>query len=398
MNASVTKRTLAALGVLLALCLGLWWGGHPSQLPSFLRSVFVANPHDVVIDEALSDIQADYYRPVGRGGLINGAVAGAVASLADPYASYETPQQFNSFNNPSPQKFSGVGITVLPSSAEITIESVLPGSPAARAGRHIGDQITSVDGRTVAALGSQRAVNAIHGRVGSSVTLGIRRGTRSLRFTIRRAVIEAPLVTGTLERYRGIALGVIDLPTFDVPGIHAQVAQTLESLLGRHVKGIVLDLRYNPGGLVSEAQLVVSMFLSKGVIVTTRGRTQTTDVISATGHAIAPTIPLVVLVNRDTASAAEIATGALQDHHRAVIVGTRTYGKGVFQEIQPLSNGGAIVVTVGQYYLPDGQNLGAGGLRRGPGIKPNVLVSAAPTATTDPQLAAALRILAARAH
>ena len=109
------------------------------------------------------------------------------------------------------------------------------------------------------------------------------------------------------------------------------------------------------------------MFLAHGVIVTTRGRTQPTQMLSATGHPIAPTIPLAVLVNRDTASAAEIATGALQDHHRAVIVGTRTYGKGVFQEIQPLSNGGAIVITVGQYYLPDGQNLGAGGLRRGPG-------------------------------
>jgi carboxyl-terminal processing protease len=398
MTATVTKRALAALGVLLVLCLGLWWGGHPSHLPGFARSLFVANAHDVVIDEALSDIQADYYRPVGRTGLINGAVAGAVASLGDPYANYETPPEFNSFNNPSPVKFSGVGITVVPSRAEITIESVLPGSPAAHAGLHIGDEIIFVDGRTVAGLGSQRAVNDIHGRVGSTVTLGIRRGARSLRVTIRRAVIDTPLVTGTLEHYRGMSFGVIELPTFDVPGIHAQVAQTLQSLLDQHVKGIVLDLRYNPGGLVTEAQLVVSMFLSKGVIVTTRGRTQATQVLRATGHPIAPTIPLAVLVNRDTASAAEIATGALQDHHRAVIVGTRTYGKGVFQEIQPLSNGGAIVVTVGQYYLPDGQNLGAGGLRRGPGIKPNVLVSAAPSATSDPQLAAALRVLASRAH
>jgi len=398
MNATVTKRALAALGVLLVLCLGVWWGGHPSDLPSFLRSAFVANPHDVVIDEALSDIQADFYRPIGRTGLINGAVAGAVASLGDPYASYETPAAFESFNNPSPTKFSGVGITVVPNRTEITIESVLPGSPAAHAGLEAGDEIVSVDGHTVAALGSDRAVSEIHGRVGSPVTLGVRRGPRSLRFTIRRAVISAPLVTGTVDPYHGVRIGVIDLPTFDVPGIHAEVAQTLESLLHQHVKGIVLDLRDNPGGLVTEAQLIVSMFLAKGVIVTTRGRTQATQVIRATGSPIAPTIPLAVLVNRDTASAAEITTGALQDHHRAVVVGTRTYGKGVFQEIQPLSNGGAITLTVGQYYLPDGENLGAGGLRRGPGIKPNVLVGAAPTATSDPQLDAALRILAARAR
>jgi carboxyl-terminal processing protease len=107
---------------------------------------------------------------------------------------------------------------------------------------------------------------------------------------------------------------------------------------------------------------------------------------------------MAVLVNGDTASSAEIVTGALQDHHRAVIVGTRTYGKGVFQEIQPLSNGGAVVVTVGQYFLPDGKNLGAGGLRRGAGITPNVIVTAGPTAKSDPQLQAALAILAAKAR
>ncbi len=140
------------------------------------------------------------------------------------------------------------------------------------------------------------------------------------------------------------------------------------------------------------------MFIAHGVIVTTRGRTQPTQTIDATGHPIAPTIPMAVLVNADTASAAEIVSGALQDHHRAVIVGTRTYGKGVFQEIRPLSNGGALDITVGQYFLPNGKNLGAGGLRRGAGITPDVIVSAGPTPKADPQLNAALRILAAKAH
>jgi carboxyl-terminal processing protease len=134
------------------------------------------------------------------------------------------------------------------------------------------------------------------------------------------------------------------------------------------------------------------------VIVTTRGRTQPTQTIDATGHPLAPSLPMVVLVNGNTASAAEIVSGALQDHHRAVIVGTHTYGKGVFQEIRPLSNGGALDITVGQYFLPNGKNLGAGGLNRGVGITPDVIVSAGPSAKTDPQLSAALRILAAKAH
>ncbi len=123
----------------------------------------------------------------------------------------------------------------------------------------------------------------------------------------------------------------------------------------------MLDLRDNRGGLVSEAQLVVSMFVAHGVIVPAR-RSQPTQTIGATGSPIAPAIPLAVLVNQDTASTAEIVTGALQDHHRAVVVGTRTYGKGVFQELRPLSNGGALDITVGQYYLPNGENLGGGGL------------------------------------
>jgi carboxyl-terminal processing protease len=187
------------------------------------------------------------------------------------------------------------------------------------------------------------------------------------------------------------------LPTFDVPGIHGQVAAALEAVLARHVKALVLDLRDNPGGLVTEAQLVVSLFVAHGKVVTTRGRTQQPSTLFVTGHPIAPTLPMAVLVNGGTASSAEIVSGALQDHHRAVIVGTRTYGKGVFQNIQPLTNGGAVVVTVGQYYLPNGHNLGAGGLRRGAGIRPDVVVSAGPSHGRDPQLEAALRLLAAKA-
>src|SRR5579871_2395140 len=134
MRAGAVKTTLIGLGVLVVLCVGIYWGGHPSDLPSFLRDAFVANPHDTVIDEALSDIQNDWYRPTGRAGLINGAITGAVASLNDPYAQYQTPGQFNSFNNPSPQQFSGIGVDVEPVRAGIMITGVLPRTPAAQAG------------------------------------------------------------------------------------------------------------------------------------------------------------------------------------------------------------------------------------------------------------------------
>ncbi|MCA1690430.1 MAG: peptidase S41, partial [Actinobacteria bacterium] len=158
----------------------------------------------------------------------------------------------------------------------------------------------------------------------------------------------------------------------------------------------ILDLRHNGGGLVEEARLVASIFLPDGPIVTTRGRTQPTITLTAAGDAIPRSIPVAVLVDRDTASAAEIVAGALQDRHRATIVGTHTFGKGVFQEVRPLSNGGALDITVGEYFLPSGRNLGGGGIKRGAGISPDVAVAAAPTPTRDPALDAALHAVAAK--
>ena len=398
MRGNATIRTLGVLGVLVVLGFGIWWGGHPGDLPGFLRSAFVANPSDGVISEALNDIQHDYFHPVRRTALINGSIAGAVASLADPYAQYETPSQFNSFNNPRPDRFAGVGIDVDPTPAGLLVEGVLPHTPAAAAGIRAGDVITAVDGHSLQRATGDTATNLIRGRPGTVVTLAVRRGDRRLTFRVKREEIStpAPIVVDYATSYHGVRIGYLELPTFDVPGIHIEVAQDLQSLLAQHIRALVLDLRYNGGGLVTEAQLVASMFIAHGVIVTTRGRAEPSDTLYATGDPIAPTLPMAVLVNADTASAAEIVTGALQDHHRAVVVGTRTYGKGVFQEIVPLSNNGAITITVGQYYLPDGENLGDGGLRRGAGIKPNVVVSAAPTAKADPQLQAALAALAAK--
>jgi carboxyl-terminal processing protease len=391
------RSTVKALAVVLVLCFGIWWGGHPAQLPGFLRSAFVANAHDDVISETLSDIQHNYFKPISRGGLIDGSISGAIASLGDPYANYETPKEYHAFNHPTPQSFSGVGIDVLATRAGLIVEDVVPNTPAARAGVQSGDLITAVNGRSLAGLASTVSTTLIRGRAGTRVTLAIRRGGSRLSLSMRRRVINTPIVLSTTTTFHHVKIGVLELPTFDVIGIHTQVATVLQSLLDQHIKAIVLDLRNNPGGLVTEAQLIASMFIAHGKIVTTRGRAQATVTLYATGHPLAPTLPMAVLVNADTASAAEIVSGALQDHHRAVIVGTHTYGKGVFQEILPLSNGGSIDFTVGEYFTPNGRNLGAGGLKRGAGIIPNVIVKAAPTATTDPQLQAALRLLAAKA-
>jgi carboxyl-terminal processing protease len=160
-------------------------------------------------------------------------------------------------------------------------------------------------------------------------------------------------------------------------------------------RGIVLDLRANGGGLVEEARLVASVFIAKGTIVSTRGRTQPSETILATGHPIAPSIPVVVLVDHNTASASEIVAAALQDHHRATVLGTHTFGKGVFQEEEPLSNGGALDITVGEYFTPNGRNLGGGGVKQGAGIAPEVPLSAG-VVDTPRGLTAALNTLATK--
>ena len=148
--------------------------------------------------------------------------------------------------------------------------------------------------------------------------------------------------------------------------------QAVDRLLDRGAEGVVLDLRDNGGGLLNEAVLVSSIFVDDGTIVSTRGRSRPRRVFEATGNAIDSDVPVVVLVDGESASASEIVAGALQDRERAKVVGTRTFGKGVFQEVRRLSNGGALDITVGEYYTPDGRNLGGGGVEKGAGIQPEI--------------------------
>jgi carboxyl-terminal processing protease len=168
----------------------------------------------------------------------------------------------------------------------------------------------------------------------------------------------------------------------------------VDKVLHAGARGLILDLRENGGGLLEEAVNTASIFIPDGTIVSTDGRSEPREVYMAKGGAISTKIPMVVLVDRGTASAAEIVTGALQDRGRAKVVGTHTYGKGVFQEIQPLPNGGALDFTVGEYFTPDGHNLGGGGVRQGAGITPNVYAYTNPRSSTDTALTVAERTVA----
>jgi carboxyl-terminal processing protease len=234
----------------------------------------------------------------------------------------------------------------------------------------------------------------VKGPPGTDVNLTVQNGARRRTVTITRATISEPAVTSEMRTVSGKKLAVVGLTTFS-PGVHAEVREAVEHALHAGAQGIVFDLRHNGGGLVNEARLVASIFVRSGVVVTMRARTQPTITLRAAGGAIPSSVPMVVLVDKDTASAAEIVTAALQDHHRATIAGTHTFGKGVFQELEPLSNGGALDITVGEYFTPNGRNLGGGGVKEGAGITPEVGI---PTQLVDTEAGVqqALGVLAAK--
>jgi carboxyl-terminal processing protease len=427
MLARKRQPLIAVLAVMLPILLvsGIWLGGHPEDLPAFVRSTFEVNHQTLVVDEAIARIASDYYRPIGKSQLANASIAGAVASLGDRFSHYLNPKEFHEFD--SPPSFTGIGVVVAPEHRGLLIARVFDSSPALHAGLRAGEVIVKVNGHTLVGLSAEAATALIKGPPGTDVVLGIERGggggraqiTRASRaghpapghaarplgraligqsqtHTVRvtRATISEPVVASETRTVHGVKLGVVALATFS-PGAHGEVAEAVEKQLHEGVRGIVFDLRTNGGGLVEEARLIASIFIAHGTIVSTRGRTQPNETITATGDSLAPTIPMVVLVDHNTASSSEIVTAALQDHRRATVVGAHTFGKGVFQEEEPLANGGALDITVGEYFTPNGRNLGGGGVKQGAGIIPEVLL---PSGVVDtPQgLTAALNTLAAK--
>ncbi len=370
-----------ALALPVLLVVGLWFGGHPEDLPGFLRSAFVKSQQTQVVDEAIQRIADDYYRPIPIGKLDSASISGLVASLGDRFSHYLSPSEFREFT--SPPHFTGIGVAVATQLAEsrgLLIERVFNSSPAERAGLKAGDLVVDVNGRKLAGSSVETAIALIKGLPGTDVQLGIEpppaRRTRHApirNVKLTRAIVSEPVVESATRTVRGIKLGVVALASFS-PGSHAEVREAVQHELHAGARGLVFDLRGNGGGLVEEAQLIASIFIAKGTIVTTRGRSVPTQVLRATGGAIPASIPMVVLVDANTASSSEIVTAALQDHHRATVVGTHTFGKGVFQEEEPLSNGGALDITVGEYFTPNGRNLGGGGVKQGAGVTPEVLV------------------------
>ena len=289
-------------------------------------------------------------------------------------------------------RFEGVGMSVDQDRRGLRVINVFDGSPAKRAGIKKGDFVTEVDGKSIAGQSSSVATAKIKGPAGTQ-------GHASRSWTPTRAPprttassasgSRCPVAEGKIETRNGKKYGVVKLQSFS-QGAHGLLRRQIDKVRKQGAEALVLDLRGNGGGLLDEGVQVASIFIDKGLITYTEGRTSPRRDFDATGGAIPKDIPVVVLVDRGSASASEIVTGALKDRKRATVVGTRTFGKGVFQQVLELSNGGVLDITVGEYFLPKGSNI------NGKGIQPSVKATDDPETERDEALPKALETLAGK--
>ncbi|MGO4851800.1 S41 family peptidase [Phaeovulum sp. W22_SRMD_FR3] len=309
-------------------------------------------------------IRADYVEPVDEKKLIEAAINGMLTSL-DPHSSYLPPDDYDDMRVQTRGTFGGLGIEVTQEEGFIKVVSPMDGTPAAEAGIESGDFITQVDGESLMGLTLDQAVEKMRGPVGSELTITVvREGTTEpFDVTLTRDTIKLTAVKGRLEG----KTAVLRITTFNdqtYPNLEDSLKKAVDEAGGLDkINGVVLDLRNNPGGLLTQAIKVSDAFLDKGEIVSTRGRNpEDSERYNATAGDLAKGKPIVVLINGGSASASEIVTGALQDHHRAVVVGTKSFGKGSVQTIMPIQGDGAMRLTTARYYTPSGRSIQALGI------------------------------------
>jgi carboxyl-terminal processing protease len=310
-------------------------------------------------------VKRNFYKPVKESSLEQASFKGIVSSLHDRYSEYFTPDEAKAFTQNLNGQFEGVGMTIDARDTKqgLRVTKVFPGSPAKDAGIGASDLIVAVNGRSILGQPADVSTGKIRGPAGTSVTLTFKKGGTGAPITkkVPRKKLDLPLVTSKVVDMGGKKLAVIRLAQFS-QGASDQVKKAVEDTKKKGAQGIILDLRGNPGGELTEGRDVPSLFVKSGLIVSTRGRNSPEQKLYATGDAIDTTDPMVVLVDHNSASAAEIASGALRDTGRATVVGEKTFGKGVFQEVEKLQNGGLLKLTVGSYYLPKGENLAGDGI------------------------------------
>jgi carboxyl-terminal processing protease len=321
--------------------------------------------------EVFEDVRADYAGKVDDDQLIESAINGMLTSL-DPHSNYLNTKNFDDMKVQTRGEFGGLGIEVSMENGLVKVVSPIDDTPASRAGLKPGDMITQIDGQPVQGMTLPQAVEKMRGPINSDIKLTIqRKGRDPFDVKLTRATIRIQSVRSHLV---GDDIGYIRITSFNEQtdvGL-SNAMKNIKQQAGNKLRGIVLDLRNNPGGLLDQAVAVSDAFLDKGEIVSTRGRrADDAQRYDARPGDIAAGLPVAVLINGGSASASEIVAGALQDHHRAILLGTRSFGKGSVQTIIPLPGHGAMRLTTARYYTPSGRSIQA------KGIEPDIIVEAA---------------------
>jgi carboxyl-terminal processing protease len=308
--------------------------------------------------DVFEQVRFEYVDPVSDRDLIEGAINGMLTGL-DPHSRYMNAEALRDLQVETEGKFGGLGIVVTPDNGSIKVIGTMDDTPASRAGIKAGDTVTALDGKPVQWLSLKDAVEQMRGAPNSNVTLTIKREgvDKEIEISIRREIIHLQVVK---ERMESDNIGYVRLSEFseEADAGLKQAVTSLRQQVGGKLKALVLDLRNNPGGLLDQAVAVSGDFVAQGEIVSTRARhAEDAEWLSAKGADLLGGAPLVVLINGNSASASEVVAGALQDHHRAVLVGTRSFGKGSVQTVIPVSSNGAIRLTTARYYTPSGRSI-----------------------------------------
>ncbi len=321
-----------------------------------------------MFDSILDLIKKDYVEEVTDDKLLAGALNGMLGAL-DPHSSYMDPKTYASLKSETKGEFGGLGMEVTMENGLVKIISPMDDTPAQKEGLEAGDLIVAIDKKPVFGMTLQEAVDLLHGEAGTKVRIHIKRKDKDVfEKTITRAIIHVKAVKWRLEGN----IGYIRISTFNEATVSLikEAIADIKKKLGDKLEGLILDVRNDPGGLLDAAIGATDLFLNKGQeIVSTRGRNLKIDSRAyADGQDIAEGIPIVVLINGGSASASEILAGALQDNHRAIVVGTKSFGKGSVQVVLPLTNKGAIRLTMARYYTPSGRSIQA------KGIEPDIVI------------------------
>lgn len=340
------------------------------------------------VREVAGIIEDKALEPSSEASMTAGAISGMLESLEDSHAAYFDPRHYEYFNEMNDGVFYGIGVTIANEGNDLVIQSVIAGTPAEAAGLKIDDVIVEIDSETRDRWDTDEAVARIRGKAGTQVTLGIRRdgAEELLNFTITRAAITVPNVES--ELLEG-SIGYLRLYTFSDPAAD-ELRKAISKLEAEGAKGFVFDLRDNPGGLLTSSVDVTSLFVESGVIVRVEDRTGTIEEHRATGK-MATDAPLVVLINGNSASASEIFGGAIQDYGRGTLVGEQSFGKGSVQQIEELSFGGAIKLTIAHYVTPKNRVIDKIGLT--PDVKVEMDPELQADKATDTQLQKAIEVL-----